>query len=1103
MKYTIGLDLGITSVGWAIVDENKKHIVDLGVRYFDKPENPKNGSSLAEPRRTARGQRRRLARRRGRLDSVKEIFKNSGLSKKEIDKLLLQSINPYELRAQGLNRALTPSELFIVVYHITKRRGYKSNRKTAQDSDKETGKVLVAIKEMKGNLAKDECRTVGEYLWKQMQNNQTDVCFNGVRNKAGSYRHSVTREMLEDELKQIFSTQQNFGNEVVTDEFIKSIIGYDDNNKAIGAFNRQRHYAEGNQLKQMVGYCTFEAKDKELRAAKATYAFQYSVVLQKINHIKIKKGRYGELRKLSKEERETSLQYILNTKTPHYATLRKELNLEKDDLFNMVNYSVRIKPGEEIDKEKKKKEVETKTKLPSMKTWMELRKLVAEADESFAKQADEDKTIYDKIAMVLTLYRTNEDVIKEIKTGDYRVEMPEAVLNKIIESGISFDKFGSLSLKALYKLVLHLEEGSTYEEAVAKAGYKEFSNIRREKLLPLKNDDYRITNPVVKRAVSQTIKVINAIVDKHGAPYQVNIELARDLAKNFADRNKSTKLRDENQGKNEKAKEEMIGLGLLEPKGQDIIKYRLYKEQDCKCAYSGNPIDENRLVNEDGYVQIDHIIPFSRSFDDSYSNKVLVLTKENQDKGNQTPFEMMGGNEEKWSWFEAFVNSCKGLSYRKKQNLLTKKYVSDGLAARALNDTRFISKFVKDYIEKGLLFSDEENKKSVHTVNGTATTYARKRWTLYKNRLEDIRHHAQDAAIVAVMNEEMMQQIMRSAKRNEIRSYLQSHKNIEDLPEINDEEKDFLLEGLTDRQKLSFVEPWEGFRYELAARMSDDPMFELESHKDFIPWFKNRDVQDKELGIKPIFVSHMPRRKVRGKLHDDTVRSAKRFEQEYSSVKVPLTSLTEKKLKEDGKFLDPNLVSSLLERLREFNGDAVKAFAEPFYKIMKNGERGPLVRSVRLTTGGQKSGILINDGKGLVDRQSMLRIDVFSKENNKGKEEFYFVPVYAYHRSQKELPNKVCTIGSSEKDWNEIGVGYIFKFSLYPGDLIKIRKKESEGFWYYVKAGISTASLTVENDNKSKSVRSIGIKTLDKFDKYVVYVLGSYHKVHHEKRMSL
>ena len=280
MKYTIGLDLGTTSVGWAVVDTENNKIVDLGVRIFESAENPKDDKSLAEPRRIARSMRRRLARRGYRLDDIKSIFINAKLlTLEEIKSIHSAPNNPYQLRAKGLDQVLTNQELFITVYHLAKRRGYKSNRKKVlegegdKDQIKDVERVLGGIKENERLLKEKGFRTVGEMLYQELERSKGVVDFGGVRNKPGSYKHSISREMLLYELKAILAAQKKFTHPSV------AIIEKD----IIDTFSFQRPYAQGDILKNMVGKCTFE-KD-EMRAAKATHSFQYFNVLQKLNHI--------------------------------------------------------------------------------------------------------------------------------------------------------------------------------------------------------------------------------------------------------------------------------------------------------------------------------------------------------------------------------------------------------------------------------------------------------------------------------------------------------------------------------------------------------------------------------------------------------------------------------------------------------------------------------------------------------------------------------------------------------------------------------------------------------------------------------------------------
>jgi len=1096
MKYTIGLDLGTTSIGWSVINNDSNRIEDLGVRLFESAENPKNGESLATPRRDARSMRRRLARRGYRLQKIKDIFINHQLlTAEDISKILLTLNDPYLIRSKGLDEILSNRDLFVAVYHLAKRRGYKSNRKKITEVDTEGKAVLSGIENNRKDLEKSGCRTVGEFLNKLRQEGGSEV-----RNKPGMYAHSFDRGMLEAELVLILDKQVVLGNKSVTDKLRYELVGYSDTKKAVGVFNFQRPFASGDQIKKLVGSCTFEKN--EIRAAKATYSFQYFNVLQRLNSIEVLNRDLGT-RKLNDEERRIVLDKILDTKSVKYGQIKKWLNLSENDRFNMVTYFVSRKELEAgITESLQKDECEKKSKFPSMTDHFSIKKLVLESDEVFWNNLQQNIRALDLIGEALTLYKTDEDIIKSlhlIKLEDGS-GIPAVVIDALLS--LSFSKFGHLSIKALNRLIPLLETGMRYDEAVSTISeYKERFAFRDIKLKPISADNHSLTNPVVRRSISQTIKVVNAIIDKHGSPSEVHIELGRELAKNFKDRKKEEKDNLDNRVKNELALKHIQELFPSQiPTGQDIIKYKLWSEQSCKCGYSGEPIDDRRLF-ENGYVEIDHILPFSRSFNDGFANKSLVLKRENQNKGNRTPYEYMGANPERWKNFETNVTAMTALSRKKRDNLLTKKFVADDLTTRTLNDTRFLARYLKNYIENTLEFAkDSEKKRRVYTVNGMATAYVRKRWGFSKVREESSKHHALDAVVVAVMTPSVVQKVMDYAKRGEISAYLQSHKTATntELVEVSESELQEAKAYLQRHEsKFNFPEPWEGFHHETIARVGNNPALDIENrHKDIYGYKNVSDFSN----LKPIFISKMPRRKVTGQVHLETLRSPKNFDNQVSSVRIPLTSLTTDRLVNEGRYLDPKLYTALKLKLDEYSGDGKKAFAEPFYKIQKDGTRGPVVRSVKLQNNTQKSGILINDGNALVDRASMVRIDIFSKPNKNLKDEFYFVPIYAHHVVAKELPDRVCSPGKHESDWTKLDKTFNFKFSLYPGDLVQITKKNENSLGYYIKAGISVASLVVATHDKS-SESNIGIKTLDKFDKYVVDVLGNYSLVKGEKRL--
>ena len=181
----------------------------------------------------------------------------------------------------------------------------------------------------------------------------------------------------------------------------------------------------------------------------------------------------------------------------------------------------------------------------------------------------------------------------------------------------------------------------------------------------------------------------------------------------------------------------------------------------------------NRLL-EPGYVEIDHALPYSRSFDDSKNNKVLVLAKENRDKGNRTPYEYLGGAR-KQSALAAISSpsSNRNKAYRlaKRSRLLRKNFGDDEakeFRERNLNDTRYICRFFKNYVERYLQLADGSEARRCVVVSGQLTSFLRARWGLIKVRADSDRHHALDAAVVAACSHGMVKRLSDYARRREL-----------------------------------------------------------------------------------------------------------------------------------------------------------------------------------------------------------------------------------------------------------------------------------------------------------------------------------------------
>ena len=710
MDYKIGLDLGIASVGWAVLQTDKNgepiRIENLGSRIFDKAENPKDGSSLASQRREARGVRRRLRRRKHRRDRVLSLLEMYNIiTKQEVlymfnNKEYKFLKNVYELRVEGLETLLTPKELARVLINLVKRRGYKSNSIAQEKSDKQLGKLLTATIENDKIMKENNYKTVAQMYLNDPRFIQTDNFYDGrkvlkIRNGTNVYKSTVRREDLVKEIKLILEKQKEL-NPKITDDFIK---------KYLEIFNSQRSFEDGpgenspyggNQIEKMIGNCTFEKN--EPRAVKAAYTFEYFKLLQDLNHIKIESrvfedGKYKtEYKLLSKEQKDIIISIARKSDTISFDKIKKALKLDVDTKFNMVNYNVK----KDLNIEDVIAESEKSTKLKEFQSYHKIRKCLDKLEKGLVEKLSIDTL--DNIGYILSVYKNDESKKNYLKANckDLNDKMIESLLQ------LTFSKTCNLSLKAIKKLIPYLQEGMTYDKAVDKVYGKDvYVNTKRKTRISFNDIKDEITNPVVKRAVSQAIKVVNTILNKYGKPDSINIELSRDISKSFSERKKIEKQYNDNRVINEKAKKEIQELGKLNVTGQDIIKYKLWKEQDEVCMYSGYKITPDELFTE--LVDIDHIVPYSISFDDSFNNKVLILSYEKKKKGNRVQLKYFRENNKNTDEYETRITN----TYLKHNNIQKLKKLQieniskereDEFKRRNLVDTQYLSRLMQNIL---------------------------------------------------------------------------------------------------------------------------------------------------------------------------------------------------------------------------------------------------------------------------------------------------------------------------------------------------------------------------------------------------------------------
>ena len=1053
MKYVLGLDIGIASVGWAVLDQDRKRIEDLGVRAFNAAEEPKTKAPLAEPRRLARTARRRLCRRAERLRETKALFvefrlvaADNGESAYETNR---DKTDPWRLRAEALDRLLTGEELARALFHVVKHRGFKSNRKGVNDP-KDDGKMLTGIGSNRNIMAERGYRTAGEML------DKNEKFADRKRNSHGSYDKTLDRLLLEDEIKCIFQRQRELGSALPSSELETHVLEI---------FNRQKPFASGDDILRKVGLCTFEWERGELRAPKFSYHAERAMVLGKVNNL-------SRALSLTAEGRRKLVDMAYLHPKVYYSQVRKELSIPPDTLFPGLTSRRRSTSGTDADDPAA---TEKKTAFVELKGYHALRKALA--GNGLWESISQDADLMDTLVFALTFYKTDPDIRAFL--AERGVDAP------IIEAALtceSFSRASHLSTLALKKIIPHLEEGMVYSEACATAGYDHSNFASGDKLdkLPMIPDD--IKNPVVRRALCQARKVVNAVIGRYGAPYRIHIELARDMGRSWEDRQKMKKGQEENRAEREGLEEQFREAFNREPNGYDLLKWRFYREQGGRCAYSLQPIDTARLF-EPGYAEIDHATPYSRCFDDSRANRVLVLGQQNQLKRNRTPYEFFGGDSARWAEFEGWVKAT-FRNNRKRNNLLRKELdhrAQEEWKERNLNDTRWATREFAGHVRTYLKFSDEQQGNPVYCVNGQITAKARGLWGLPKERDQDDLHHALDAAVVAAMLPHMIEEMTRQARIMRHGDHCVDIETGEVLP--------------ADADIYRLRQPWPRFRREIIARLSEDPaqaiaQLSLESYVD-------------KPDIPPVLVSRMPLRKMSGAIHAETIRSAKRVDSDGVSVaRKFLTSLKETDLKDlFAPETNQRLYAAIHERMALFGNDANKAFAEPLHKPTNDGSLGPVVKSVKVCKA-QNTGIPVRGG--VADNAEMVRADVFRKPNNMEKWEYYLVPVYVADVMARITPRRAIAAGKPYDEWPVMDESFEFMFSLHQFDFVQVTtgKDVIRGYYRGVDRSTGAIGLSIANNNAAPLQRT-GVRTALTVEKYEMGVLGEYYPVRKEKRCVL
>lgn len=711
--FTLGLDIGSNSIGWALIDSNPNsaQIIDLGVRVFPEGvDRDKQGGEVSKnaARRAARSARRNRFRRAYRKDKLVRMFRRNGLLPLDPAQWhILFRTDPYALRAKGLDSPLSPHEFGRVLFHLNQRRGFLSNRKSGKS--KEDGKVAKDANQLLKDISESGSRTLGEYFAK---------CKSEGKDIRGHYTY---RKMFLDEFDALWESQKRYHPDILTDE-LKSQV-------------RDQTIFFQRPLKlqpELIGDCQLEPGQK--RCPRADFHARRFRILQDVNNLLIRNPN-GTERALTDDERDKILDELFSKKEVEFDSLRKKLGLLESQTFN-------------LQEGKAKKE---SAKIKGDEFFDQLQKILGKKRMEQLSPADlaeiNDLIIDDDLS--------DEQAIKVlIEQHGFTEEQAQKIANMSLP-----EKYARLSRIAIQKLLPHMEKGRKVHEAI-EAVYGTPQAVNQVETVDRLAMPADLRNPIVTKALFEVRKVVNAILREYGKPARILVEMARELRGSKKERDDIRDKIKENEERNEQARQELMSNhNVANPSRDDIIKYKLWLECNKTCPYTGKSISPSALFGPYPEFQIEHILPYSRSLDDSFMNKTLCHVDENRIKREQMPFEAYSGTEQ----FEKILQRVAILPWPKRRRFTQETLELDNFIQRQLNDTRYITREVIRWLKSlGV---------PVTGTRGQSTAELRHQWGLdqildfigngQKNR-DDHRHHAIDAVVTALTTQKHLRALAAS-----------------------------------------------------------------------------------------------------------------------------------------------------------------------------------------------------------------------------------------------------------------------------------------------------------------------------------------------------
>lgn len=881
-KHVLGLDLGVGSIGWCLIaldtQGDPAEILGMGSRVVplnnatDAADFSIGKAFTASQERTARRTMRRgFARyqlRRYRLR--RELEKVGMLPDAALIQLPLMELWELRERAATAGERLTLPELGRVLCHINQKRGYRHVKSDAAaivgdegEKKKDSNSAYLAGIRANDEKLQDEHKTVGQYFAEQLRQSQSESPTGGI-----SYRikdQIFSRQRYIDEYDQIMAAQRVHYPDILTDEFIRMLRDE--------VIFMQRPL---KSCKHLVSLCEFEKQEKVMRvqqdegkggrqlverkvkfgpkvAPKSSPLFQLCRIYEAVNNIRLTRPD-GSPRDITPEERDKIVAHLQSSASLSFAALKKLLK-EKAIIADQLTTKSGLKGNstrvalatalQPYPQYHHLLDMELETRMMTVQLTDEETGEVTEREVAVVTDSYVRQPLY-RLWHILYSIEEREAMRRALITqlGMKEEDLDGGLLDQLYRLDFVKPGYGNKSAKFICKLLPQLQQGLGYSEACAAVGYRHSNSPTSEEItertllekIPLLQRN-ELRQPLVEKILNQMINLVNALKAEYGVD-EVRVELARELKMSREERERMTRQNGERKKANDKVAEKIQKSGLFPTKSR-IRKYRLWEEAGRQCLYCGRSIDEKQCLNGDD-MEVEHIIPKSVLYDDSYGNKTCACRRCNKEKGNRTALEYIRAK----GWEDEYMErinerlKAKKISYSKYQRLRwLKEDIPSDFLERQLRLTQYISRQAMAILQQGIrrVSASEGGVTArlrslwgyddiLHTLNldrydsmGETECVSREGETTEKLRVKDWskrkdhRHHAIDALVVASTRQGYIQRLNRVSSESEREAM---------SGEIE-------MQKVTKTDKLSLLERWLTQRPHFSVRTVSDKVAEI------------------------------------------------------------------------------------------------------------------------------------------------------------------------------------------------------------------------------------------------------------------------------------